>query len=124
MWNRSQRQAVGRLFLRRLGLIALFAVVVAALFGVWGVYQKERETAASRAQAESEHADLAARETRLSDDIEHLTSDRGVEETLREQYGLAERGEGLIVIVDTPNSVPTEATSTVRQWLSRLFPWW
>ena len=122
MWSRNQRQAATRLFLRRLGLIALFALVVFAASGVWGVYWKERESAGRRTEAETERADLEKRQGQLSADIERLESDRGLEETLREQYGLAERGEQLIVIVDSA-AASIEGTSTSHGWLERIFRW-
>lgn len=121
MWSRNQRQAAARLFLRRLGLLALVALVLLAVPGVWGVFQKERESAERRAEAETERADLERRQKQLSADIEQLESDRGIEEMLREQYGLAERGEGLIVIVERPISAPTRATSTLREWFWKTF---
>jgi|SRR3989344_4846727 len=123
MWSRNQRQSAVRLFLRRLGLLALLVVVFGAASSVWGVYQKERESKKLRAQAETERADLLERQGRLESDIATLRTDRGLEEALREQYALAERGEQLIVIVDPPTAEPIHATSTVQQWLSNLF-WW
>ncbi len=123
MWTRNQRQIAARLFLRRLGLLALVALMLLAASGVWGVYWKERESRERRAEAETERADLEKRQKQLSADIERLESDRGLEEMLREQYGLAERGEGLIVIVERPTSAPIRATSTVREWLRKAF-WW
>ncbi|MBI2612442.1 hypothetical protein HYW59_01340 [Candidatus Kaiserbacteria bacterium] len=122
MWSRNQRQAAARLFLRRLGLVALFVLVVFAAAGVWGVYQKEQESAERRAEAEAARTDLEERQGQLSADIERLESDRGLEEALREQYSLAERGEQLIVIVDTA-ATSIEATSTSRGWLGRIFHW-
>lgn len=123
MWSRNQRQAATRLFLRRLGLLALFALVVFAASGVWGVYRKERESAERRTEAETARADLEEREGQLSADIERLKSDRGLEETLREQYGLAERGEQLIVIVDSA-ATSIHGTSTRRGLFRRIFRWW
>lgn len=122
MWTRNQRQTAARLFLRRLGLLALFALVVFAASGVWGVYQKERESGERRAEAETERADLEKRQNQLSTDIERLRTDRGLEETLRQQYGLAERGEQLIVIVDAA-AATTGETSSSRNWFQKLF-WW
>jgi len=78
-----------------------------------------------RAQAESERADLRERETRLKNDIAELKTDRGMEEALREQYALAEKGEQLIVIVEPAVSVPAEATSSpVMRWFQKMFLWW
>lgn len=124
MWSRNQRTIAARLFLKRLGLLALFILVVIAASGVWGVFQKERETAARRAEAEALRVDLEARAKKLQADIMTLRSDRGLEATLRAQYGLAEEGEGLIVIVEPPATKEAEATSTSRDWFSKIFWWW
>lgn len=124
MRSYEQRRNPARLFLRRLGLLALIALAALALGGVWNVYHKERESAGLRVQAESERADLLEREVRLKDDIAELKTDRGLEEALREQYALAERGEHLIVIVEPTASASVEATSTFKTWFEKLFFWW
>src|SRR3989338_8600795 len=100
MWSSQQRNNATKLFLRRLGLLGLLLLVTVGAFGVWGVYQKEQESAALRAQAEGDRADLVERQAQLGSDITKLKTDRGMEEALREQYALAEKGEGLIIIVD------------------------
>src|SRR3989338_11217547 len=124
MWSSQQRNNATRLFLRRLGLLGLLLLVVLGAFGVWGVYQKERESAALRAQVEGDRADLAQRQMQLGGDIARLRTERGMEEALREQYALAERGEGLIVIVDSPASAPAEATPSVFDKIKQAFSWW
>src|SRR3989344_6972775 len=124
MQSYEQRRNPARLLLRGLGLLALLALVGAALGGVWNVYHKERESADSRARAESERTDLLERETRLKNDIAELKTDRGMEEALREQYALAEKGEQLIVIVEPTASVPVEATSSIMSWFQKVFLWW
>lgn len=113
-----------RLFFKRAGMLALFALVLVAASGVWGVYQKSRESGKLRKEAELEKADLIERESRLAEDIGKMKTDRGVEETLRAQFALAEQGERLIVLVDAPSATPTKATSTVREWLKNTFWFW
>jgi len=124
MWSHNQRHSIGRLWLRRLGLVILVALIFIAATSVWGVFKKERESASLRAQAENELQELRVRESQLGADIESLRTDRGLEEALREQYGLGERGEQLIVIVDPPTPVPLEATSTMSDMFLKLFRWW
>ena len=122
MWSRNERQSASRLLLRRLGTLALFAFVITAASGVWEIYQKERESRTRRTEAESERGDLLKREAQLKSNIVNLKTDRGVEKTLREQYALAEAGEGMIIILDSPPQA-LKATSTQKSWLQRLFHW-
>ena len=104
-------------------MLALLGLIAVSVSGVWGVYNKERESAELRAQVERERADLIARQALLESDLNSLKTDRGIEEALREQYALAESGERLIVIVDPQGPASVEATSTVREWLRKFF-WW
>ena len=121
-----QRNDPVRLFWKRLAILALFGLVVAAAFGVWNSYQKERESAELRDQAQAQLSDLTSRQTQLNSDISKLQTERGTEEILREQYALAAKGENEIVIVDASSAQPVaEATSSAFvQWIHRAFPWW
>src|SRR3989344_3242175 len=121
MWSRNQRQSAVHIFVRRLALLAMFVLIVGASTGVWGVYEKERESRTLRDQTERERAELSAREAQLAGDINRLKTDRGMEEALREQYALAAQGEKLIVIVEPPEPEPTQATSTVPQKIRDFF---
>lgn len=124
MWSRNQRHSIARIFLRRLGILALVLLVFLVSLSVWGVYEKERESRKLRLVAEAEWTDLAMRQEELASSISKLRTDRGLEEALREQYALAERGEGLIVIVEPPAPEMLEATSTITNWFKKILPWW
>ncbi len=120
---RSRNDPV-RLFGRRLILVGLAVLVVAVASGVWSAYHKQKESAALRTQAEAQLRDLSQRQTQLNSDIAKLETDRGKEEVLREQYALAAKGEGLIVIL-SPTTTEVQATSSAfAQWLHNTFPWW
>lgn len=113
-----------RLFGRRLLIIGLLALLILAIPGVWGAYRKERESRALRTEAEVQLSDLSTREAELNADIAKLESDRGKEEALREQYALAKRGEGLIIIVDPRESQEVRATSTLMRLVRKFLPFW
>ena len=113
-----------RLFGRRLALFGLVVLVGVVAVGTWNAYSKEQESYALRQQAEVQLADLSKRQTQLDGNIASLETERGKEQVLREQYALAAKGEGLIIIVDTPPVAPTKATSSVLEWLHKAFSWW
>lgn len=120
----SRGSSAGRLFLRRLGIVGLVVLTSVAVWSVWGMYQKMKESAVLRSQAEMMRADLSARYNRLQVDIANLQTGRGIEELLRQQYALAARGEGLITIIEPASPPLVEATTTLFQKIKRVFWWW
>ena len=119
----SQHKDPMRLLRHRLLMVVLLMLIAVTVRGVWGVYQKEKESRQLRYEAELQLEDLKSREASLRSDISELKSDRGREEVLRGEYELAKEGEGLIVIVEPP-APPPEAQSRTREWFHRFFPWW
>ncbi len=113
-----------RIFLKRVGTLALGIVVIAASLGVWKVYQKERESRTLREYAEVQRADLEIQAERLREDTRTLKTERGQEEALREQYDVGKRGESLIIIVEPTASEPIQATTTFMQKVKKLFIFW
>jgi cell division protein FtsB len=115
-----------RLFGRRLMLLALLVLLVAAVPGAWKAYQEDRESAVLRGQAQTQLNDLSQRQAQLDADIATLQTDRGMEAALRDQYALAAKGENLIIIEDATSAAATaEATSSAfAQWIHKAFPWW
>ncbi len=113
-----------RLFGRRVFLVGMFTLVIFGIAGVWSAHQKEKESGALRTEAEVQLSDLSERQAQLTADIGKLQTDRGKEEALRQQYALAAKGEGLIVIVDPSEQKPVQATSSVLEWLHKVLPWW
>lgn len=113
-----------RLFGRRLLILGLLALLAVALSGVWGAYRKERESRALRREAEVQLSDLSIRQAELDAEIANLQSDRGKEEALRQQYALAKKGEGLIIIVDPSKTEIPREPSKLLQWFKKAFEWW
>ena len=120
----TQRRDPLRLIGKRLLLIFLLALVIVAVSSVWKVYRKAQESSVLRKEAEVQLSDLYKRRTQLETDITKLKTSRGMEEALREQYGLAKSGEHVLVIVDSPTPAPTVATSSMMQWFQKTLSWW
>ena len=124
----EQRRNPIRLLSLRLFTVGLLIILFALVKGVWGIYQKERETYEGRYRAEQELEALGDREARLQTDIARLRSPAGVEEALRQQFDMGKEGEGMVVIVDRPaaeepqESIDLKTTSTWKR-LIPLAPW-
>lgn len=87
-------------------LLCLFLAVFT--WGVVGFMGKMSATRENRRVAENKLAELQSERTRLSTEIANLKTERGVEENIREKFGLGKEGEDLIVVVDDQTK-PVEA---------------
>lgn len=118
---------------RRLALLKrrlLQGVVLCVLVGVTFVFARgavrmyERYSAARTAE-QSAKADvdlLKERESELQAKTQKLSSDRGVEEALRERYGVVREGEQVIEILEPADLGPASpAENGVLRWFRGLF---
>ncbi|MFZ2555273.1 MAG: hypothetical protein WAZ27_01575 [Minisyncoccia bacterium] len=122
MYRFEQRRDPTRILWNRLGAVLLLVVLAIALRGVWGVYKKAQESRVIREEAEATLGDLQVREAELRGEISVLSTDRGVEQELRERYDLAKADEGVVVIVEPP-APPPEPRPTNLQLFRSWFSW-
>ena len=85
----------------------LIILALALIFFAWntiGFMGKMRETAQNRKYAEEKVKELQVKKQQLSSDISRLGTQEGIEASIREKFGLAKPGEGVIVIIDDKNA--------------------
>lgn len=84
---------------------------------------KMQVTIENRKIAENKVAELEKEKKRLSSDISKLKSQDGVEESIREKFGLAKEGEGMIVVVEdkNPPQTPKQKPGGFFSFLKNLF---
>jgi cell division protein FtsB len=97
-------------------LFLLLAAVLFLAYAVWGSYQKYQLSMTVLNEAERERDSVGARRATLEASIAKLSTDRGVEENLRENFQVAKPGEQVVVLLE---STTTAATSTPV-----AKPWW
>ncbi len=104
-------------------LVFLAVILLFSIFGVVRFLIKMNETSKNRNIAENKVAELEKSKQKLTEDIESLKTDRGLEENIREKFGLAKEGEGLIVVVDDKNAeVPFPKPK--GNWFTNLWNNW
>lgn len=90
-------------------LVFLGILLLVSAWSIVGFLGKMEETKKNKKMAEEKVAELEQSKLKLEADINKLETDRGVEEVLREDFGMAKEGEGLIVVVDEdPSKQKTE----------------
>ncbi|MEK7569347.1 MAG: septum formation initiator family protein [Patescibacteria group bacterium] len=104
-------------------VLTLLAVLFLLLaWSVYGLFGKMEGTRKNRGISENKVKELELKKENLSADIGNLNTEEGVERNIREKYGLAKPGEGVIIIVDDQKP---ESDGKNRggfwNWLKNLF---
>src|SRR3989344_6646533 len=113
MRNFGSRKSWRSVLQSRPFLILLFLVVLVFAWSVIGLWTKMVETGKNKRIAEAKIAELQEQKEKLSLDIGKLNTDAGLEDSIRDKFGFAKEGEGLIVIIDEKeeSEVPLEANT-------------
>jgi cell division protein FtsB len=81
----------------------IILMLVISLFianGAWNMYQKSKTSLNNKEATEQELSELQQRKDSLSEDINNLSTDRGIEEEIRERFMVAKEGENVVVVTN------------------------
>lgn len=108
------------------GVALMLVITFVAVRGAWGMYQKFSEAVDSDNLSQKQLATLQAQEAQVSASVDSFNSARGLEEQVRNRYGVVKPGEGQIQIVrDSTSTAPRSVPSPnifIRTW-QVLFGW-
>ena len=116
-----KKQRMRKILFSRAMLLVLIGISALIIFNTWGLYVKERNARAVRREEEREHAELQTQSTFLESEIIRLQTSAGIEEEIRQRFGVAKEGEKVIILLDAPTTTPSDA-SPGGFW-RRLFGW-
>lgn len=115
------RGKFARLLQSKPALVFLGLLLLVSVWNLIGFWRKMNETGENRERAEERVAELTENKMKLEANIESLESDRGIEEVLREDYGLSREGEGVIVIMEDQSEEVEEEPQGFFGWWKNLF---
>lgn len=98
MLDFRERSRLRRMLYAKPTLIILTLITAGLLQASWSMYKKSEEALAKKEKAAWELEELKQREAELSRDIERLSTERGVEEEIRERFMVAKEGEKVIIV--------------------------
>jgi len=81
---------------------------------VFNAYKKQRTAVALLSQSRDDMNKLTAQQASLTNQIQSLSTDRGVEAEVRERYRVVKPGEQLVIVVN--NSTPSVADPEPTFW--------
>ena len=122
MRNFQEKRRLNRFFQSTPILAFLAILVLIFAWGVFGFMGKMSATSDNKQVAAVKLAELEDKKQRLNGEIARLETEGGVEENIREKFGLAKAGEGLIVVVDDKNKV--EVVPEKKGWFGTLMDKW
>ena len=97
-------------------IFVLIPVFIFLVYSVVSVYGKSRSVVKKDTEARTALFELETRQKNLSEEIDKLHTDAGVEEALRDKYRAVKEGEGVVVIVDEKESSQETKLINVGFW--------
>ncbi len=123
MRNFQQKNKWRVVFESKIFLIFLTIGLLLFIYSISGLVGKMIDTVKNKKIAEEKIIEMQKDKEKLSGDIEKLKTIEGQEASIREKFGLAKEGEGLIVIVEdktTPVKVDSANSaglfSIIKNW--------
>ncbi|MEO5635461.1 MAG: septum formation initiator family protein [Candidatus Paceibacterota bacterium] len=104
-------------------LVMLIVLLLVFSWSIIGFIGKLQVTSENKKIAEKKVAELQKQKDEYNAKIEKLKTQNGVEETIRDTYGLAKEGEGLIVVVDDQSAIDAAAKRDSSGFWSHVFFW-
>jgi cell division protein FtsB len=113
----SSENLFKRLIASPLILIFLVVIIILSISATWNIFKKERTTRESAEMAQNEVEQLKERKAFLELKMADLETTEGQERALREQFGIAEPDEQVLILVDDPNATVGENTLDESFWV-------
>lgn len=123
MRNFQKKGRLKYLIQSKLFLIFFGIVILAFIYSIFNFVGKTEEASRNRKIAENKIIELEKSKEKFNSDINKLKTEKGIEENIREKFGLAKEGENMILVVDDKSSseVPKNTDSGgFFSWLKSL----
>lgn len=123
MRRASDRRFFGSPIMFQIVLGVLVCLVLFLSWAVWGVYGKYQEAKARKTLLSGDYSHMVAREEALKEKLDHLKTERGMEEEIRAKFQVAKPGEEIIVLLGEDQE-PTTTPQARSMWESILDYLW
>jgi cell division protein FtsB len=107
----SKRRLKDYIWAAGLSLLLVWLVVINV-----SIFRKEEIARSTASDTQKQLAALQTRESSLNQNINELSTERGQEATLRETFGVAKPGEGVIIVVPPIVATTTPPVTFWQKW--------
>ena len=104
-------------------IIFLIGIAVLMAGATWEIRQKEKIAFREKENARKQFEETSQRLALLTENVDNLSDERGLEEEFRKRFPVARDGEEVVVLVDAqPPAVDTTPVTNKSLWL-RIKGW-
>lgn len=119
----QKKRGLKRLMQSRPFLIFFGILLLVFIVNMFSFLGRMEETRKNKQLLQNKILELEKSKTKLESDISSLKTEKGIEENIREKFGVAKEGEDMIMIVDDKNSTPIDQKADSGQFLSTFKSW-
>jgi cell division protein FtsB len=117
----KEKKKFKNIFYTQFTVFILAVILIFSVHGVWGVYKKASIAYSNRNLALNNLNELKERESELVLKIKKLKTDRGIEEEIREKFGVVKKGEEMVIIVDSKDE---KSKNDKERTIGIIESWW
>ncbi len=118
--RRGQKEELLSFALKSVGTVVLLVVTMFLTRAAWGMYGKMAAASQAQEEAQSQLASVETQRSGVNSTLSEITSKRGVEQQIRERYGVVKPGEGEIDVIRSA-AATTTAQPVEENWWRRIF---
>ncbi len=104
-------------------LVFLGVLILIFIYSIFGFVNKMQDTVKNRELVEEKITELEKSKEKFNSDISKLKTENGVEENIREKFGLVKDGENMILVIDDKNKTEGENKPNSQGFFSFLKNW-
>lgn len=117
----QEKRKIKKFIYSKITLFILLVLILLTLKATWGVYTKYSLTKENMEKSATNAEKLLARQDFLESEIDRLQTPAGVEQEIREKYGLVKEGEEVIVILPAEQDIDVKAEAPKSWWQKMKF---
>lgn len=121
MKNLKEQNKISKILISWPFIIILFIIVVIFIINLFSFSRKMQESIKNKEIVEQRIVEINKNKEKLQNNIKKLQSDNGIEENIRENFGLIKEGEGVVVIVDNESEVELNEKRTFWTKIKDIF---
>lgn len=119
----QQKYVIRTILYSRVTMVILFLLLILLIRTIIDLNDKRISASNLRKETATERKDLEEKVAKAGEKVETIKTERGFETYVRTTYPVVQKGEGVIVVYDSPASLVTPVREDMTVWERLLVLW-